>query len=675
MAISSLSLENWKTHIDSTFDFSNGTNVLIGKMGSGKTSVMDAISYSLFGTFPALSNQLLSQVITSRPTKKEQAKLELCFSYSGKNYKIIRIIKPKKTEAYLYLENQLISGPSTQEVNLKIQEIISMTPELFSKAIYSEQNQIDFFLKLPPLQRKQLFDDLLDIQKYETARKNARTILNKFSRLKEQKEKDAENLEKTISLDKEKITSEISEKKSLLPSLEKELSEKYSLYSEKESLFNLLKSKKEKYDSLSKKSTSLKAYISAYSNESFSQSLLEQKQTILTEIIEKEKSLLKEKDIQETLFHSLQSSLLEIQSQIKSFEKESISSFPKQLEGKSLCPLCTQPITEHTKEKLKKDAELFNSQIQEKISLLKKQEQETETKKTKWKENFQSLKTQLSQTQEFKSKLSLEISSLQDSKRKLTLLSDYKKQLEENEISLSSLSFNESEYSKIQEEKYSLSSEVSTLKERKAGLFQLISSYETRLKSMDIYEQQLLSLKQESLFLSTSISSLEAFSLALASTQLEMREHLLDSINQFLDLMWHSLYPYSDYKSLKLFTEKIGLSDSYRLKVLSSEGWLNISNYLSGGEKSIAALALRISFSLVLTKNLSWLILDEPTHNLDSQAISKISELFSTHLPKLVEQIFIITHDKELEKAATSSLYFLDRDKSIDQPTSSQRIL
>ena len=58
--ITKLRLENWKTHKDSELEFDKGTNVLIGKMGSGKTSVIEAICYALFGTFPALNRKEVS---------------------------------------------------------------------------------------------------------------------------------------------------------------------------------------------------------------------------------------------------------------------------------------------------------------------------------------------------------------------------------------------------------------------------------------------------------------------------------------------------------------------------------------------------------------------------------------------------------------------------------------
>jgi len=96
---------------------------------------------------------------------------------------------------------------------------------------------------------------------------------------------------------------------------------------------------------------------------------------------------------------------------------------------------------------------------------------------------------------------------------------------------------------------------------------------------------------------------------------------------------------------------------------------VNVEGVTSGGERSTASLTLRIALSLVLTQNLSWLVLDEPTHNLDKQAIKELATTLREHLPEIVDQIFIITHEPELEKAASSYLYILERNKEKDEPT------
>ena len=97
--------------------------------------------------------------------------------------------------------------------------------------------------------------------------------------------------------------------------------------------------------------------------------------------------------------------------------------------------------------------------------------------------------------------------------------------------------------------------------------------------------------------------------------------------------------------------------------------WRKVEGILSGGERSCAALSIRMAIALVLTQNIGWMILDEPTHNLDKNTVKKLSEFLKTHLPELVEQVFIITHEKEMEKAASATLYFIEREKGEEMPS------
>jgi DNA repair exonuclease SbcCD ATPase subunit len=159
---------------------------------------------------------------------------------------------------------------------------------------------------------------------------------------------------------------------------------------------------------------------------------------------------------------------------------------------------------------------------------------------------------------------------------------------------------------------------------------------------------------------------MSVFKNALEATQVQLREETLLSLNAGMEDVWPRMYPYGDYSSLRLGVE--GGDYVLQLKQRNSE-WVDVEGVASGGERSTAALALRIAFSLVLTQNLSWLVLDEPTHNLDRQGVSSLAQTMREHLPELVEQVFIITHDEEMEAAVSGSLYRLERKKEEDQPT------
>ncbi len=93
--ITKLILRNWRSHELSEFEFGKGTNVLVGQMGAGKSSVMDSLCFALFGTFPNLQAKKikLDEVIMNKPTQKTYAEVKIFFTLGDKEYKIIRKIE------------------------------------------------------------------------------------------------------------------------------------------------------------------------------------------------------------------------------------------------------------------------------------------------------------------------------------------------------------------------------------------------------------------------------------------------------------------------------------------------------------------------------------------------------------------------------------------------------
>jgi len=84
--IKRIKLINWRSHKSTELEFEKGSNVLIGKMGAGKSSVINAICFALFGTFPELQRReaTLNSVIMDRPAQQDYAKVELEFIHNGK---------------------------------------------------------------------------------------------------------------------------------------------------------------------------------------------------------------------------------------------------------------------------------------------------------------------------------------------------------------------------------------------------------------------------------------------------------------------------------------------------------------------------------------------------------------------------------------------------------------
>ncbi len=172
--------------------------------------------------------------------------------------------------------------------------------------------------------------------------------------------------------------------------------------------------------------------------------------------------------------------------------------------------------------------------------------------------------------------------------------------------------------------------------------------------------------KAEVVKLEKIIKDLKIFEKALENTQVQLRTEFIEAVNYAMNEIWPNLYPYEDFTGIALNIE----AGDYVLQLKDRmDRWINADGIASGGERSLASLALRIAFSLVLAPQLGFLILDEPTHNLDRSAITELANTLRERINEFVNQTFIISHTPELEDAVTGFAYRLERDKTIDGST------
>jgi len=148
-----------------------GTNLIIGIMGSGKSGVLNGLSYALFGAFPALKRRELSagDVITHG---QEEAETEVMFEHKGKKYKVHRKLRSKEGKlsaaAKIYEDGNVLETGQVR-VTESVSSILGIDYDLFTRAVYSEQNNIDYFLTIDPGRRKKVMDRLLGLDRFETA--------------------------------------------------------------------------------------------------------------------------------------------------------------------------------------------------------------------------------------------------------------------------------------------------------------------------------------------------------------------------------------------------------------------------------------------------------------------------------------------------------------------------
>lgn len=152
-----------KCEIDfSTFDLF----AITGQTGAGKTSLLDAMTYSLYGKTSRLNKtgkELISQGAASMSVL-------LHFRVGANEYKVNRMIKGSSVIARLEKldagEWNAISG-SIGEINQQIPRIVGLDFDGFTKAVILPQGKFDVFLRGKPEERRVVLNDLLDLEVYQ----------------------------------------------------------------------------------------------------------------------------------------------------------------------------------------------------------------------------------------------------------------------------------------------------------------------------------------------------------------------------------------------------------------------------------------------------------------------------------------------------------------------------
>ncbi len=148
---------------------------LVGLTGSGKSSVLDAICFALYGSVPRYADdRLVAPAITQGAA---EARVSLTFEIEGEEYIATRIARRTKTgastrEARLEHGTDVIAGDARQ-MNAAVAELIGLPFHHFTRCVVLPQGEFAEFLHDKPSDRQDLIVKLLDLQVYERMRQRA----------------------------------------------------------------------------------------------------------------------------------------------------------------------------------------------------------------------------------------------------------------------------------------------------------------------------------------------------------------------------------------------------------------------------------------------------------------------------------------------------------------------
>ncbi len=210
--IQKIKLQNWKSHSETELEFKKGINVLVGPMGSGKSSVLQAICFALFGSVPEVKRREVKVSELVKRGSGSQAAIDLKLETDDKTFNIMRIINSKGAEATVRdADGVMLAGTSPTQATAFLKNILKLDEDTFLRTVYAKQNEIDLFLQLNPQERKIRLDELIGVHKFEAARKNCVKLANQLQVKKDSKENLLKSLElEKVSQDIEKLQQEIS---------------------------------------------------------------------------------------------------------------------------------------------------------------------------------------------------------------------------------------------------------------------------------------------------------------------------------------------------------------------------------------------------------------------------------------------------------------------------------
>ena len=139
---------------------STKTNLIVGANGAGKSTILDALTFSLFGkSFRKISKSMLVNSINEKDSV-----VEIEFSKGPNKFRIVRGIKPNKLEIYQNGE-MLDQSSNVNDYQKQLeQNILKMNYKSFTQIVVLGSSTFVPFMRLPTTQRREIIEDILDIQ-------------------------------------------------------------------------------------------------------------------------------------------------------------------------------------------------------------------------------------------------------------------------------------------------------------------------------------------------------------------------------------------------------------------------------------------------------------------------------------------------------------------------------
>jgi exonuclease SbcC len=449
MKINKVYLENYRTHDKKEITFSNGINLLLGKNGAGKSSILEAIGHTLFSS-KLRDNSAKNCIKYGR----DKAIIEIEFEGNDEiEYVIKKTIKIAGNDTYSFYEknNPEKSVGTRKEIDEQIYKICGLSKQsnnIYDNIVSIKQNSfVDIFL-LKPSDREKMFNEIFNTDIYrEMFDKYLKDIKDTYDREKYDVEIKLKLLNEN-NIDINKVRLDMKNEKDANNSL---LIRKNEYY-EKE---NILKLQEKELLDLEHKLKLIESEIESIENFIINIDNQIESQKKELENIEKAKILLKENEEFYNKYNKNKEELNALEEMLKNYD-----------EGKSWCEKKEKEKNELEKEIIEKNGELENNKIKQ--------------------ENLNNIIKELN---EELAKIEKELSKKQTQEKEIL------KNIESKEKEINQIKILYNEYEKLLQKKLFLEKELEEIKNKYS--IEKKNIIEENLSEYKIEKEKLLKLKNE----------------------------------------------------------------------------------------------------------------------------------------------------------------------------------
>ena len=668
MLLKSIKLNNVRSYLDQKIDFPIGSLLLSGDIGSGKSTILLAVEFALFGSKPS---ELPASSLLRHG--KNEGSVELSFELEGKNIIIKRNLKKGKNGIKQEVGHVITGGIKKElspvEMKSQIFDLLGYPKDLVAKGkdliyrytVYTPQEEMKRILAEDTDTRLNTLRKVFNIDKYKKIRENSSIFLRSVKEKRkefggfisdlEEKKKELEQIKKEISDLDEKI-------KIIMPKVEKAKEDvnkkrkKISVYEDKVNELNKLRNDSTILDS------DLNNIIKNHNKNNNDIERLIKQITELENNLGKEEitdgAVIKEK-VQNLEYNikKLNEELENIKQKLNEYgiNKSKAEEIIDTVSKMEKCPLCLQNV-EHEHKNSIKDWEIRNiieaeqnikvysekeKEIRHKSDSVEKEREvlrESESKIELIKLKMQNIKEKKQEKEDLEKgqiKIKEKIGEINTRKTEVNNQIDGRKNVEEDyKIVKAQLDIALEEEKKLDIEKV-------TLEKEKESSNRISKNLEEEIEKKSKAKEKLNYLVEMQNWLENYFANL----------MITIERHVMLQIyREFNELFktWFNVLIEDETISVRL--------DDEFTPIIEQNGYETYVENLSGGEKTAVALSYRLALNKVINdivtdiKTKDILMLDEPTDGFSSEQLDKVRDV----LDQLnMQQVVIVSHESKIE--------------------------